>query len=173
MTTYSHSQMLSIWRSILGLNTAYSECSIEQFDGININELIALRMRQWYLDLLHNADPSLLPVANIASQCARIARPNGATFVEPPADCVRVVEVRAATWPVALAPSPDNAPLKRLGHPYAAPSPSSPIAVSSRRGILLAPCDAADALEIIAVTDPGADSYILDQSLLSSIPSIL
>lgn len=165
--------MLSIWRSILGLDTAYSQCSIEQFDGIDINELIALRMRQWYLDLLHNADPSLLPVANIASQCARIARPNGATFVEPPADCVRVVEVRAATWPVALVPSPNNAPLKRLGHPYAAPSPSSPIAVSSRRGILLATCDAADALEIIAVTDPGADSYILDQSLLSSIPSIL
>lgn len=165
--------MLAIWRGALGLDTAYAECSIEQFDGLNVNDLIAQRMRQWYLNLLDTADPALLPTANIAARCTRVARPSNATTITLPDDCRRVVHVRAASWPVAIAPTSDTAGAALLGHPFAAPTARRPLAIATLRSILIAPCAPADAIEVLAVVDPGEQLYTLDESLLATIPSTI
>lgn len=171
--TYSHSEMLAIWRGALGLDTAYAECSIEQFDGLNVNDLIAQRMRQWYLNLLDTADSALLPTADIAARCTRVARPSNATAITLPDDCRRVVHVRAASWPVAIAPTADTARAALLGHPFAAPTARRPLAIATLRSILIAPCAPADAIEVLAVVDPGEQLYTLDESLLATIPSTI
>lgn len=173
MTNYSKAQMLAIWRGALGLDTAYAECSIEQFDGLNVNDLIAQRMRQWYLNLLDTAAPALLPTADIAARCTRVARPNNAAAITLPDDCRRVVHVRAASWPVAIAPTADTARAALLGHPFAAPTARRPLAIATLRSILIAPCAPADAIEVLAVVDPGEQFYTLDESLLATIPSTI
>ena len=173
MKTYTHSQMLAIWRSALGLDTPYADCSVEQFVGINVNDLIAQRMRQWYLNLLDTADPALLPTADIAARCTRVARQNNATAITVPDDCRRVLHIRAASWLTPIPPEADTARAALLGHPFASPSARRPIAIASLRSIIVAPCAPADALEVVAVVDPGEQYYTLDDSLLVTIPSTL
>ncbi|MGN0224059.1 MAG: hypothetical protein ACI4AM_08540 [Muribaculaceae bacterium] len=173
MTHYTKAQMLAIWRAALGLDTPYAECSIEQFDGINVNDLIAQRMRQWYLNLLDTADPALLPTADIAARCTHTARPNNAAAITLSDDCRRVVHVRAASWPMAIAPEADTACAALLGHPFAAPTARRPLAIAALRSLLIAPCAPADAIEVVAVVDPGEQLYTLDESLLATIPTTL
>ena len=173
MTHYNKSQMLDMWRTALGLDTAYADCSIEQFDGLSVNDLIAQRMRQWYLNLLDTADPALLPTADIAARCTRVARPDNATAITLPDDCRRVIHIRAASWPMPIAPEADTARAALLGHPFAAPTARRPLAIAALRSILIAPCAPADAIEVVAVVDPGDQLYSLDESLLATIPSTL
>lgn len=43
--TMSHAQMLEAWRLRAGLEPLNSDCSIERFDGIDADRIIAERMR--------------------------------------------------------------------------------------------------------------------------------
>lgn len=165
--------MLAIWRSHLALDTAYADCSVEQFDGLNVNDLIARRMRQWYLHLLDTAPAALLPTADIAARCTRTARPDNVANLLLPADCRRLVQVRCASWPTPVQPTADTAALRLLGHPFAAPTARRPMAITSHNALTLAPCAPADAIELIAVIDLGPDTYTLDESLLATIPTTI
>ncbi len=176
MASYTQSQMLALWRRALGFDTLRTDCSIEVFDGIDLDTVILERMRRWYLGLLDTADPSLLPISEIATSLVPEAAGSIGVSMQLSEIHRRIVAVHAASWNYAVAPSePDYAAMRLQfsSSPYARPSSGSPLAWV-RAGVLsLAPCKLGEALSIRAVVDPGPDMYILDDSLLSTIPTTL
>ena len=175
MTTYTDSQMLSLWMDRLDLNPIHTGCSIQTVEGLDTESEIRRRMRQWYLNLLDTAPPSLLPVSENAMGTALSSE--GLFYrVALPEATRRVVSVKAQGWLAAVAPlSADEAAarLGRIASPFGRPGNNSPLAVYSDGALLVTPVNipALDSLRL--VLDPGPTVYTLDDSLLSTIPTDL
>lgn len=174
MMELSHQQMLALWRRRLGFDELRDDCSVEVFEGRQVNDLIATAMRSWYLRLLDSADSRLLPVKTVSYVDFFSAGRNLLRIV--PADNVRrIIAIEAPRWdhPVAPIPFKDAADaLNLLKGPFGAPSPSAPLAVDTGfRHILAAPLEPSDAFSLLGIADPGSDRYILDEVLLDTIPN--
>lgn len=186
---YSHDQMLSIWRLRLGLEAPENEASIERFDALDIERSICMAMRQWYLNLLDTAELRHLSPQNIAPNLRWHYDPRGNyLYATLPDDVRRLVEIRpdALSRPMILSTNPDDfdaiidpLPLRR---PFCSPmgycsagqvadsSSNAPAATAlSFSGTIIVPGNTPPAF-VMAVTDPGEESYLLDESALSLIP---
>lgn len=70
IVTLSSQQMLQTWRDCAGLEPLSADCSIERFDGIDINSRLTRLMRQWYLALLDSAAPEFVgPPVDATAPC--------------------------------------------------------------------------------------------------------
>lgn len=177
MKHFTSAQMLALWRRRLGYDAVRTDCTVEAVDGHDVDTLIATAMRAWYLRQLDEAPASLV---NTARAIPASVSSLGAGVMQAvlPAACRRVIAVTAARWnlPARLvdARSPEaTALMSRIRSPYAMPGDSSPLAVIAPDRLYLLPLDEGDAFVIDAVIDPGDQSYIIDESLLSTIPETL
>ena len=59
IVNYSRSEMLQIWRRCAGLEPSASSCTVERFDGIDVDTRLEGLMRLWYLALLDEGDINL------------------------------------------------------------------------------------------------------------------
>ena len=174
LRSYTHSEMLELWRSVAGLEPLRADCTVEAVEGLDADGVIVPRMRTWYLNLLDTAPAHLLPVADVASECVLKALPGGAAAVELPQKVRRLLRVRLSGWSRAAVPGEIRAdtPAMRL-NPYCGPGKAAPMCELSGRTVVLRPASASDKLaEVLAVVDPGSTLYDLDESLISSIPDI-
>ena len=177
MLSLSSSEMLALWRRALGFETLRTDCSVEAVEGIDIDAAISLRMRQWYLDLLDSADPDLLPVSDIAPQ-ASLSQPqnDGSAIICLPENARRVLSLRLNRWMRYASPrTPDSVSdiLALMASPYGRPGIYSPLAVLLPHALMVAPAQSDSIASLLAVIDPGPESYILDESLLALIPKTL
>lgn len=188
--TLSKSRILELRRIAAGLGNARSDCSIEYTDGLDIDALLLQRLRHRYLELLDTADPRLLAPDNIASSVLAAATADGGVRLNLPDTCRRVFEVRLPGWNRAARVVPAGpaatALLHRQANPYARAKPSDPVALCAGEGIAgtapdilcyPAPEGIPAPVTVVAVTDPGEESYILDEAALpvlleSDSPSI-
>ncbi len=176
MITLTHHQMLAEWRRVLGLAPALTGCTVEIVGGINLEPDISRAMRIWYLAQLDTAPLHLVPHRDIASQ-ATLIRGQQLARVSLPASVRRVVSVRLSGWHAAAAPvAADTAAprIARLASPFGRPGNAQPLAAFLPEGLAVAPA-APDAVveSLIAVVDPGPETYVLDESLLATIPADL
>lgn len=176
MMELSHQQMLALWRRRLGFDEIRDDCSVEVFEGRQVNDLIATAMRSWYLRLLDSADTRLLPVGIVSyTDCLSAGR--NLLRIVPAANVRRVIAVEAPRWdhPVTPIPYQDATDaLNLLKGPFGAPSASAPLAVDTgHRDILAAPLQLSDAFSLYGIADPGNGRYILDEVLLDTIPNSL
>ncbi|MDO4319692.1 MAG: hypothetical protein Q4C34_03880 [Bacteroidales bacterium] len=169
---YTKSQMLSLWRNALGIDTLRSDMTLSRVDGIDIDAYIGRRMRLWYLGLLDTAPLDRLTLTDIAAGvtavadgcCARIDLPDG---------CRRVASVALAGWQRAVGPvGGDEARrvMARAASPYTLPGICEPAVVACGRSLLCMPATTPTVASLMAVIDPGPESYVLDESLLATIP---
>lgn len=174
MISLSKQQMLEIWRKRLGLQPRMADCSVAAFEGIDLDDLIAARMREWYLGLLDNAPAHLIPTADIASDVAiRLDDSPLWLTVSLPDSIRRPLSVKLKGWMVSvpvLSVEEAATTVARMASPYARPGVYAPLAVISPMGLRVTPA-AGLVEELIAVSDSGPESYILDESLLSTIPN--
>ncbi len=175
---YTQQEMLDIWRRCMGFDIIRNDCTIDTFDGIDTDATLIELIRQWYLTLLDTADPRLLPVEDIASQLSPVEYSPEIICLELPDTCRRVTEVYSSDWIAPIAPADaDDALIKmrfaRMASPYARPGLGSPLAAVRSRNLILSPCSSDSILSVKAVVDPGENSYILDKTLLSTIPNYL
>lgn len=163
--------MLDIWRAALGYDEQRTDCTVEVYDGRDVNGMLSRAMRAWYLNLLDTASPALLPTR---ATTARTSEATGTSILRAtlPPDMRRPLIVDAPRW---TRPAPVEATLERLRDvdaPYGAPDASSPlVAIAPDGSLLLAPLDDGDAFTVTGVYDPGPEEYILDESLLNTIPA--
>lgn len=156
LRTLTHDEMLKLWRTAAGLEPRRSDCRVERVEGLDADAVIEPRMRSWYLRLLDTAPPHLLPVADGVR---------------------RLLSLRLTGWMRPAGPADEAEASRRAAlalNPYLRPGPHSPLCITHGRRLTAAPFEDGDIVaEAMAVTDPGSALYILDESLLETIPDIL
>lgn len=168
-------EMLQIWRERAGLEPINTDCSIERFDGIDLNAMIRQRMRQWYLAMLDEGRPEYLGTPSEAAELFTVT-PDGRITAD--GTVRRTMTLQLSSWkrPAAVKDIADIAGLVPLeANLYSAAGEMSPLAWRESSGIIrVTPCTTSDAItSALAYTDPGEDLYILDERGLSTIPTDL
>lgn len=177
-TTFSHSQMLELWRIRLGLKPARVDCTIERVDGIDIDAMISRQMRQWYVDLLDTAPLELLAAEDISSKLSLMVTSDGCARFTLPENCRRLISVQLNSWhrPALVVAAHQNPRLEIMqANPYSRAGAQRPLAVVHGRSVHLYSADTSSAVShkissALAITDPGPDTFVLDERALSTIP---
>ncbi len=181
--------MLDLWRLAAGLEPVEAEASIERFDCLDINRRLAVAMRQWYLNLLDTADARYLAAENIADKLVwHYDATTGCKVATLPSDVRRILAVRMSATALPLKLSKNTAELADLRASVlftrSAHSPLNfdfarrvPAPASVDKAIVADGVIALKATDppsvVMAVSDPGDETYVLDESALSLIPSPL
>ena len=177
MTSFSSSEMLAYWRRALGFDTSRPDCDISIYEGIDVDGIIRVRMRQWYLRQLDTALPCMVNHEDVASRCSMAPSKHvaDAALITLPADARRPMSVKLSGWEVpapVVTPSEAAQRIKRMASPFGRPGCCDPLALKTEAGIEVYP--ARGTLQSLrAVVDPGEDLYILDEFLLETIPNSL
>lgn len=176
MKTFTESEMLAIWRSRLGFDELHTDCSIESFDGYDVDSRIRQAMRAWYLRLLDTAQPRLLPCEQVEASSTQVFG-HRQLLIRLPGRCRRPLRMHADRWCSAAAPDCSERTLldlQRLASPFGWPDDSCPIMCLLPDGaVVAAPLDCDDTFSIFAVVEPADGAYTLDESLLDTIPNRL
>lgn len=178
LRTLTHDEMLKLWRTAAGLEPLRSDCRVERVEGLDADAVIEPRMRSWYLRLLDTAPPQLLPVADVADRLTLTPDPAAPRAAATLPDGVRrLLSLRLTGWMRPAGPADEDEASRRAAlalNPYLRPGPHSPLCITRGRRLTAAPFEDGDIVaEAMAVTDPGPELYILDESLLDTIPDIL
>ena len=188
MTTTSHSatitlsadEMLQLCRKLLHLDPLPSaDVTITPTFSLDVDDLLAQRLRAWYLSLLTTLPLEQLPLVDIAQRLT-LAIPQSplspATVTIPP-DVLRIHSIRLASWQRPAAVVPDTHPVvATLDSPYAPARSAAPVAVERTPSLISLHSPHHSGIDSItsclAVIDPGPQSFILTphiQSLLNTI----
>lgn len=172
IATYTAAEMSALWRRYLGFETLRTDCAVSTFHGIDLDAWIAMQMRIWYLGLLSTAAIDLIPTAITAPQA--VAPLGSGVFASLPGGFRRPFAVDVeGIGSIAIEPGDSLKARRRIDlarWPLAAPGSSSPVAYDTPQGIFIAPASTSSKISIHAVRDPGPSTYILDESLIATIP---
>lgn len=182
--TLTQAQMLSLWRRAQGLEPTAAAVSLEQWDSIDTEAQLALRMRQWYLRLLDTGDETLVATSDISTQISLRRVGDGLYAATLPATCRRLLRLNVTdecgtsmVVPDADAETAVTRYCRRRANPWGAPA-FVPVRACVRGHSLVVACGhglgGADTLPTVseaqAVIDPGDETYILDEAALATIP---
>ena len=175
MLQLNNMEMLRLCRLSSWLEHLNSECTVERFDGIDLDAVIVSRMRLWYLAMLDAGDHALVgPPADVRGL---IAVDDGGRVMAD-ASVRRIASLRLESWERGAEVDDGAAVAGRIAlqdNPYSAAGRVSPLAWRDRGGTVRgAPRTAGDLVtEAYAWLDPGEDTYILDERALETIPTEL
>lgn len=174
--TLTKTEMLELRRVAGGLGHVRSDCSIERTDGLEVDEILLADTRKWYLDLLDTGDLRHLAPEDIgASVLLTTMYDFAGAVLTLPGNCRRVISVTMDNWrrpaPVLPASGFDMVSALQM-NPYTAAAEETPVAVLSSDGTVHVWPSTGKVQSVIAVTDPGPDTYILDDSALPT-PKII
>ncbi len=176
MKSFSETEIITLWRRVLGFDPTRTDCTVEAVDGIGIDEWIRPRIRQWYLNLLDTAPARLLPVNEFGRAAGITVMGHSIALITTPDSARRVISLKLQGWSRAIVPVAESLAsdqLARLASPYGKPGNGNPLAVIRADGsILAAPVDipVVESLRAVADTSPG--TYTFDESLIASIPKL-
>lgn len=171
----SESEMLNIWKNLLGLEPHLCGCTIEREDGANVDARLITRMRQWYASLLLSAPENLLPVEDVKDELALMVADNGVVTAIVPPQCVRPVEWKLAPWKksVTLFLQPGAPETAYLHNEWTRPGIHHPAAMDFGNRILLfsLPDGELPIMDMArCVVRPTDGTYSLHSSALKTIP---
>lgn len=167
-------EMLALWKRRHFLEPLRTDCIVERSDGVDLDEIAAEEMRLWYLGCLAEAPPSLLAPEDIALTAKARRSQQGTVLITLPETVVRVVAVKLGGWErearIIGSGTPEE---RRCGNPFARGGVASPLAVVRPGNILeLYSPDSSQALPVVdiltVITDPGPETYVMDERLIST-----
>lgn len=177
IVTLSSQQMLQTWRDCAGLEPLSADCSIERFDGIDINSRLTRLMRQWYLALLDSASPEFIGPPVNATALVSLEQPDDRSTAVITCDpsVRRLVSIRLSGWQCEAEVRPCDRDPAMLANRFARPGVCAPSAWRlPSSSVRVAPADAGSHIVAAsAVIDPGPDVYRLDERALATIDSSL
>lgn len=178
MLTLTSQQMLQTWRLCAGLESLASDCSVERFDGVDIDSRLTALMRQWYLSLLDEGDPRLIGLPSDAVSLVSV-KPDGYVAAVTCHESVRrLCSIRLSDWK-REAMVVDRETLARLlplqSNPFARAGVCDPVAWRDTDGTVRAiPAKTSSlVVEAKAIIDPGENTYRLDSRALSTVNEYL
>jgi hypothetical protein len=170
-------QMLALWRRAQGLEAERSDCSVEVFEGYDIASALSTAMRQWYLNLLDTAPLQYLVCTDISTQITLTNIADGVWQFSLGAEVRRLIslQIEGCTHPSNIQ-TYDNAQREFAlnTNRYSRRGTANPAAVQLGTTVTLycrtATGNAPVIVSAMAVTDPGDEWYIFNESALSLIP---
>lgn len=160
--TLTREQMLNIWRVKRAVEPSGLNCSITRTDALDINSQLEREMRAWYMALLDEANPAMVPLTNVRD----------ATTVLPSSDASSLLTLRlpeGTRRPLFVRfEQPDHLIAINYG---TLPSLSNPFDIAPQAG-WLTPREVVvrgakgALLSLLATVDPGPSSYQLDDRAL-------
>lgn len=169
-------EMLNLWKTIMHLQPVRRDCAIERDDGIDVDALLLVKIRQWYANLLLSAPEGVVPVEDVKDQLSLMMADNGVVTAIVPPECVRPVEWKLSAWKksVTLFLQPDVPEAAYLHNEWTRPGVCEPAAVDYGNRILLFSLPEGE-LPIFdmarCVVRPADGTYAFHASALSTIPS--
>lgn len=168
--------MLAQWKLRRGFEPLRADCVISRADGIDLDALHRLEMRDWYLNLLNTAPVEMLALTDITSEIAVIPTENdGVGTVLLPESCHRLVEFQLNGWcrPATIIDDPDCYEAQMQINPYSRGGNSQPIVVKrgNRLHLYSLPSGTPSILRAIAVVEPSDGTFEMDESALATINS--
>lgn len=170
-------QMMTLWRRAQGLEAARSDCSIEVFEGYDISSSLITAMRQWYLNLLDTAPLQHLQTTDISSQIILTNIAAGVWQFTLASDVRRLISMQIEGCSHAtniLSYDEAQRQIALCTNRYSRNGIANPLAVRQGSVVTLY-CRTSNGEQpvitsSIAVTDPGDEWYIFNESALSLIP---
>ena len=98
MLKLTENEMLELWKTRMQRLPARRDCVIEREDGIDIDAVLLLDIREWYAGLLTTGRVDWLPVDDFRSEVRCEVDDEGVVTAALPAACVRPVEWRLSGW---------------------------------------------------------------------------
>lgn len=169
--------MLARWLQITRLEPLRADCAVERCDGVDLRAVAEQEMRLWYLGRLDRAPFDHLQLTDLSTSLPTLrADSERVVTIKLPAGVRRVASVWLSGWERPVVPWPveskESARVLRLAAcPFTRPGVSESAALIFPGGVLRCYC-ATDGVAVptlvslLAVCDPGPDSYIIDDSEL-------
>lgn len=181
IVNYSRSEMLQIWRRCAGLEPSASSCTVERFDGIDVDTRLEGLMRLWYLALLDEGDINLAGAPADATELVTPLPPGDdsriATLICAPA-VRRLCTIRLSGWkrPATVTDRRNDLYGTALqDNRYSRAGAVTPITWFDGDGTVYA-TPAGPETTVVSATayiDNGTDSYRLDERALATIHAFL
>lgn len=171
----THTEMLGRWMLHCGYEPLRADATVVRADGIDLERLMAQRMRRWYLDLLDTAPVELLETDDIAAQLQAARGADGCARLTLPDECRRLISIRMSGWARnATVVAADSPVARRQCNPMTRGGAAAPVAVVEGREVwLYSPAGSNLNIEsAVVVMRPPADTYRLDERALSLIPEV-
>ena len=171
--TLSSEEMLAQWKLRRGFEPLRSDCVITRSDGVDIDQLLRLEMRDWYLNLLSTGPIEMLATTNIANDIAVVVGEDNVGIVTLPESCRRIVEFQLEGWlrPAKIITNPHCQEALLQDNPYSRGGCEQPVVVLDGNRLFLysLPSSTPKIVRAIAVMEPTDGSYVLDERGLSTI----
>lgn len=170
----SPDEMLAQWKLRRGFAPLRTDCEISRSDGIDLDAVLRLEMRDWYLNLLLSAPIEMLATTNIANEIALLPALNGEAIVVLPENCRRIVEFQLQGWemPAKIITDPNSHEALSQQNPYSRGSSVLPVVVKrdNRLFVYSLPHNQPQKItRAIAVMEPHDGSYEMDEAALNTI----
>lgn len=169
----SSSEMLAQWKLRRGFEPLRADCVISRADGIDLDALHRLEMRDWYLNLLNTAPVEMLVLTDIASDITVIPTEDGVGTVLLPESCHRLVEFQLNGWsrPATIIEPPDCYEAQMQINPYSRGGVAQPVVVkrANRLHLYSLPPGTPSILRAMAVVEPADGTFEMDESALATI----
>ena len=171
----SEDEMVALWRRVMHLDPVRRECTVERDDGIDVDGLLRIHLRQWYAALLRTAQLAWLPIEDLRTQVTVTASADGVVTATLPARCVRPVEWQLAGWSHSVTEfaAPDSSVARRQLSPWTRSGTERPAAVLHDQRVLLysLPAGVTPVLTLArCVAAPAAGHYALRHDALCTLP---
>jgi hypothetical protein len=174
--TMNESQMLEQWKLRGGLLLRRTDCSIEMTTGIDVDQLLKLKMRDWYVKLLDEGGAELLSPRDIAEEVAMRVDDDGVGVIELPDGCRRVLEVELDCWKreATVVKRDDRVLAPRQLNRYSRGGVVKPVAVVDRDCVRLysVPSGVKARVKKLQVVMAEDGVYEMDERALGMIPTI-
>jgi hypothetical protein len=166
--TLTTDEMLAQWKLRRGFAPLRANCVIERSDGVDLDAILRLEMRDWYLNLLDNAPIEMLAPSDIKDSIAIIKQYDGSGVVTLPENCRRVVEFQLKGWrqPAKIITDLNSHEAMLQTNKYSRAKSQSPIVVKHHNKLLIysLPNDDNPTIErALAILEPADGSYTLDE----------
>lgn len=179
IVTLRDDQMLRKWRLGALLEPTAPGLTVSRFDAVDVDGVLRGAMRAWYLRLLAEGDPTLVPVTDGTDRVTLDALAPGVWRVNLTPDVARLYDLwlSGVATPSRMldAVCPDHRPaIAALANRFRRLGPGATIVRGADRRYTLYTDPADDAPEVTAAwvtLVPDDDVYIVDERALEAIPA--
>lgn len=169
----SSEEMLAQWKLRRGFEPLRNDCVITRTDGVDLDQLLRLEMRDWYLKLLNTAPLEMLSTTNIANDIVVLIGNDNVGTITLPENCRRIVELQLDGWsrPAKIIDNPFCQEAILQDNPYSRGGNEQPIAIKhgNRLYIYSLSSSTPKIVKAIAVMEPSNGTYEMDESALALI----
>ena len=178
MINLDEGEMLELWKKRLRLLPVRRDCSIERDDGIDVDEVLLLDIREWYAQLLATGKVAWLPVDDLHSEVSCDVDDEGVVTAMLPPSCVRPVEWRLKGWECSVVQFFQPGSLKAMcqRNVYLRGDVCSPVAVLHDDRLMLYSVEPGEAAEVVkarCVVRPADGSYRFSEAAMSTMHDYL